>query len=118
MRPPILYQEGQHRAQRRASARFFAPAVIDGYQPMIADLCDAMLSRLRVDNGRREPAIDAVGCAGDWPGRRSDELDGPRHECPPGRLLRGDPLAGIRSPAGLLPLMRTKVRCWGSITLM
>jgi cytochrome P450 len=28
MRPPILYQEGrQHRAQRRAAARFFAPAV-------------------------------------------------------------------------------------------
>ena len=82
MRPPILYQEGsQHRAQRRASARFFAPAVIEGYQPMIAGLCDTMLSpAARRQGGRLESAVDAAGRAGDWPGRRSDQLVGPRHE--------------------------------------
>src|SRR5215218_3794707 len=50
MRPPILYQEGsQHRAQRRASARFFAPAVIESYQPWIARLSDALLREVPTD---------------------------------------------------------------------
>ncbi len=50
MRPPILYLEGsQHRAQRRASARFFAPVVIEGYESMITELSDALIGRLRAD---------------------------------------------------------------------
>ena len=46
--PPILYPEGsQHRAQRQAAARFFAPAMIENYSPMIAGLSDALLGGLR-----------------------------------------------------------------------
>ena len=50
MRPPILYLEGsQHRVQRRAAARFFAPAVIEGYRPMMDDLAVQLVARLRAD---------------------------------------------------------------------
>ena len=50
MRPPILYLEGeQHRLQRRAAARFFAPAVIEGYRPMMEELADQLVGRLRAD---------------------------------------------------------------------
>lgn len=50
MRPPILYLEGdQHRLQRRAAARFFAPVVIEGYRPMMEDLADQLVGRLRAD---------------------------------------------------------------------
>lgn len=50
MRPPILYLEGdQHRLQRRAAARFFAPAVIESYRPMMEELAEQLVGRLRAD---------------------------------------------------------------------
>ncbi len=50
LRPPILYLEGErHREQRRAAARFFAPAVIEGYQPMIEQVSADLVCRLRTD---------------------------------------------------------------------
>ena len=50
MRPPILYLEGdQHRLQRRAAARFFAPVVIESYRPMMEGLADQLVGRLRSD---------------------------------------------------------------------
>lgn len=50
MRPPILYLEGdQHRLQRRAAARFFAPAVIEAYRPMMESLAEELVAHVRVD---------------------------------------------------------------------
>jgi len=110
MRPPILYQEGsQHRAQRRASARFFAPAVIEGYQPWIAGLCDAMLNRLRVD---REVDLSrlsmrlAVQVAGRIVGLTNSSVRGMSARL--GTFFEGDPLARDRGPAGLLHMVRAR----------
>lgn len=50
MRPPILYQEGaQHRAQRKATARFFAPKVTEEYREMMEALSLELVGRLRRD---------------------------------------------------------------------
>jgi cytochrome P450 len=110
MRPPILYQEGsQHRAQRRASARFFAPAVIEGYKPMIAGLCDALLSRLRVDKAVDLSRLSmrlAVQVTGRVVGLTNSSVRGMSARL--GAFFAGDPLAGDRSPAGLLRMVRTR----------
>jgi len=92
MRPPILYQEGsEHRAQRRASARFFAPAVIEGYQP--------------VDLSRLSMRL-AVQVAGRVVGLTNSSVRGMSARL--GAFFEGDPLAGDRSPAGLLRMVRTR----------
>lgn len=50
MRPPILYLEGApHRAQRKAAARLFAPAVTEGYREMMTKLSDRLVRRVRSD---------------------------------------------------------------------
>lgn len=50
MRPPILYLEGaEHREQRGAAARLFAPKVIEGYRPMMTRLSAELVGRLRDD---------------------------------------------------------------------
>ncbi|HYP46688.1 MAG TPA: cytochrome P450 [Propionibacteriaceae bacterium] len=50
MRPPVLYLEGaEHRAQRKAAARFFAPKVIEGYRELIERLSGELVARLRTD---------------------------------------------------------------------
>lgn len=39
LRPPVLYLEGaEHRARRRAVARFFTPKAIEAYRPLVDDL--------------------------------------------------------------------------------
>lgn len=51
IRPPILYQEGaEHRSQRSATARYFAPKVTQGYRDMMERLADRLVARL--DRGR------------------------------------------------------------------
>jgi cytochrome P450 len=116
MRPPILYQEGsQHRAQRRASARFFAPAVIESYQPWIAGLCDAMLSRLRVDK-----AVDlswlsmrlAVQVTGRVVGLTNSSVRGMSARL--GVFFEGDPLADDGGFAGLLRMVRARSALLGA----
>lgn len=50
MRQPILYLEGpQHREQRSAAARLFAPKVTEDYREMIEALSDELTARLRAD---------------------------------------------------------------------
>ena len=109
MRPPILYQEGsQHRAQRRAAARFFAPAVIEGYQPMIAGLSDTLLTRLRVDKAVDLSRLSmqlAVQVTGRVVGLTNSSVRGMSSRL--GTFFQGDPLARERSPAGLLRALRT-----------
>ncbi len=51
MRPPILYLEGaDHRRQRSAAARFFAPKVVEAYRPLIQSLSRQLVNRLRPDH--------------------------------------------------------------------
>jgi cytochrome P450 len=104
MRPPILYLEGaQHRAQRKASARFFAPAVIEDYQPMIAELSDDLLGRLRpdraVDLSRLSMRL-AVQVTGRVVGLTNSSVRGMSARL--SAFFAGDPLSRDRSPAGLL----------------
>jgi cytochrome P450 len=50
IRPPVLYLEGpQHRAQRKAAARLFAPKVIEDYRDMMEELSASLLRGLRTD---------------------------------------------------------------------
>ena len=68
MRPPILYLEGaQHRTQRSAAARFFAPKVTEGYRDMMEALSEQLVGRLRPDRAvdlRRLSMEMAVQVAG------------------------------------------------------
>lgn len=68
MRPPILYLEGaQHRTQRSAAARFFAPKVTEGYRDMMEALSEQLVGRLRADRAvdlRRLSMEMAVQVAG------------------------------------------------------
>ncbi|HKF89802.1 MAG TPA: cytochrome P450 [Propionibacteriaceae bacterium] len=109
MRPPILYQEGsQHRAQRHASARFFAPAVIEGYQPMIAELSEVLLNRLRPDKATDLSRLSmrlAVQVTGRVVGLTNSSVRGMSARL--SAFFAGDPLASDRSPAGLLHTLRT-----------
>src|SRR5918998_337101 len=115
MRPPILYQEGtQHRAQRRAAARFFAPAVIEDYQPMIARLSDALLDEMRADRAVDLSRLSmrlAVQVTGRVVGLTNSSV-----RQMSGRLatfFAGDPTARDRSPAGLLRTARTNAALLG-----
>jgi cytochrome P450 len=50
MRPPILYLEGaQHRGQRKAAARFFAPKVTEDYRAMMEALSTELVAEVRSD---------------------------------------------------------------------
>ena len=50
MRPPILYLEGaQHRGQRKAAARFFAPKVTEDYRAMMEALSAVLVGQIRTD---------------------------------------------------------------------
>jgi cytochrome P450 len=115
MRPPILYQEGsQHRAQRKASARFFAPAVVENYSPMIAGLSDSLLRELRpdkaVDLSRLSMRL-AVQVAGRVVGLTNSSVR--RMSARLGTFFEGDPTARDRSPAGLLRSLRGSAALFG-----
>lgn len=108
MRPPILYLEGsQHRHQRRAAARFFAPKVTEGYRPMMETLSADLVSRLRVERPidlsrlsmlmAVQVAAQVVGLTNSRVRRMSRRLD---------TFFEGDPLTVDRTPAGIARLIR------------
>jgi cytochrome P450 len=103
MRPPILYLEGsQHRLQRRASARFFAPAVIEGYRPMMEGLADQLVARLRADRATdltRLAMRMAVQVAARVIGLTDSSVAGMSRRL--GAFFGSNPLADGRSPADL-----------------
>lgn len=50
MRPPILYLEGEaHHAQRRASARLFAPRTVEGYRGWMQETAERLVAEVRAD---------------------------------------------------------------------
>lgn len=104
MRPPILYQEGaQHRVQRKAAARFFAPKVTEGYRSMMETLSRDLVSGLRADRPvdltqltmrmAVEVAAQVVGLTNSSAKGMSRRLD---------TFFQGDPSKVVRTPAGLL----------------
>jgi cytochrome P450 len=93
--------------------------VIEGYQPMIAGLCDAMLTRLRVDKAVDLSRLSmrlAVQVTGRVVGLTNSSVRGMSTRL--GAFFAGDPLAGDRSPAGLLRMLRTRSALLGFTTLM
>ena len=101
MRPPILYLEGsQHRLQRRAAARFFAPAVIEGYRPMMEDLAEELVARLRADRATDLTGLAmrmAVQVAARVIGLTNSSVAGMSRRL--GAFFASNPLADGRSPA-------------------
>lgn len=50
IRPPILFLEGEaHHAQRRASARLFAPRAVAGYRDWMQETADRLVAQVRPD---------------------------------------------------------------------
>ena len=46
-RAPVLYAEGEHHHEmRRSTARYFTPAAVSAYQPMMVRLADELMARL------------------------------------------------------------------------
>jgi cytochrome P450 len=115
MRPPILYQEGsQHRAQRKASARFFAPAVIEDYQPMIARLSDALVGELRTDRAVDLSRLSmrlAVQVTGQVVGLTNSSVA--RMSARLGTFFAGDPTVRERSLTGRLRTLRMTTALFG-----
>jgi cytochrome P450 len=108
MRPPILYLEGaQHRTQRKAAARFFAPKVTEGYREMMEAFSDDLvrqvgtakpvdLSRLSMQMAV-QVAAQVVGLTNSSTRGMSRRLD---------TFFARDPLASRPGPAGWLKLLR------------
>ncbi|MCW2811913.1 MAG: cytochrome [Friedmanniella sp.] len=108
MRSPILYLEGtQHRRQRKASARFFAPAVIEGYRPMMATLAADLVSRVRSDRSTDLSDLSlqmAARVAGRVVGLTSSSATGMARRL--NTFFTGDPLTRDRSLHGRLQAAR------------
>ncbi|WP_375433577.1 cytochrome P450 [uncultured Friedmanniella sp.] len=110
MRPPILYLEGpDHRRQRSAAARFFAPKVIEDYRPMMTSLSEQLVARLRPDRDvdLRGLAMElAVQVAGRVVGLTNSSTRG--MSCRLDTFFAGNPLevGRGRGPVALLQTLR------------
>lgn len=109
MRPPILYLEGaQHRSQRKAAARFFAPRVTEDYRSMMEALSADLVARVRTDRAvdlsdlsmrmAVEVAARVVGLTNSSTRGMSRRLD---------TFFSADPLDSRSGPAGWLKAART-----------
>lgn len=108
MRPPILYLEGgPHRAQRKASARLFAPKVTEDYRSMMESLSDELVGRLQTDKPvdlsqltlrmAVEVAARVVGLTNSGLNGMSRRLDS---------FFEGDPTHVARNPRAVLASLR------------
>lgn len=109
MRPPILYLEGaQHRTQRSAAARFFAPKVTEDYRPMMEALAEQLVARLGSDRAldlRRLSMEMAVQVAGRVVGLTDSSTRGMSRRLD--TFFSGDPLARRSGLAGVLKNLRS-----------
>ncbi|SDT28977.1 Cytochrome P450 [Friedmanniella luteola] len=108
MRPPILFLEGaQHRDQRKAAARFFAPKVTEGYRPMMetlaAELVDGIRAERAVDLSRLSMGM-AVEVVARVVGLTASSRRGMSRRL--SSLFDGDPLAAGSGLAGRLRAVR------------
>jgi cytochrome P450 len=111
MRPPILFLEGaEHREQRRATVRFFAPKVTEDYREMMEVLAARLVGELDVDRSvdlSRLSMRMAVEVVGRVVGLTASSRDGMRRRL--GAFFAGDPLAPVDGFAGRLRSLRTGV---------
>lgn len=109
MRPPILFLEGaQHRDQRRAAARFFAPKVTEDYRPMMEALAADLVGRLRPDRALDLSRLSmgmAVEVVARVVGLTASSRRGMSRRL--SSLFDADPLGSTRGPAGWLRAART-----------
>ena len=109
MRPPILYLEGaQHRGQRKAAARFFAPKVTEDYRAMMEALSAELVAQIRTDRPvdlSRLAMRMAVEVAARVVGLTSSSTRGMARRLD--TFFSGDPLDSRSGPAGWLRAART-----------
>lgn len=109
MRPPILYLEGaQHRTQRKAAARFFAPKVTEAYRGMMEAFSEDLVRQVRTDRPvdlsrlsmqmAVQVAAQVVGLTASSTRGMSRRLD---------TFFSGDPLEPPTGPAGWLRAVRS-----------
>jgi cytochrome P450 len=109
MRPPILYLEGaQHRSQRKAAARFFAPKVTEDYREMMEGFSDDLVRQVGTDQPvdlsrlsmqmAVQVAAQVVGLTNSSTRGMSRRLD---------TFFSRDPLESRSGPAGWLKLLRS-----------
>lgn len=110
MRPPILYLEGApHRAQRKAAARLFAPAVTEGYREMMSALSERLVSQIRTDRRVDLSALSlrmAVEVAARVMGLTDSSLAGMTRRL--NTFFEGDPIATRLTPRNLAKMLRTQ----------
>jgi len=109
MRPPILYLEGsQHRTQRSAAARYFAPKVTEDYRPMMEALAQQLVARLRSDRPADLRGLSmemAVQVAGRVVGLTDSSSRGMSRRLD--TFFAGDPLERRTGLAGLVKNLRS-----------
>ena len=109
MRPPILYLEGpQHREQRKAAARFFAPKVTEDYRAMMEALSAELVAQVRTDRPvdlSRLAMRMAVEVAARVVGLTSSSTRGMARRLD--TFFAGNPLESRPGPAGWLRTART-----------
>jgi cytochrome P450 len=109
MRPPILYLEGaQHRTQRKAAARFFAPKVTEDYREMMEGFSDDLVRQVGtgkpVDLSRLSMQM-AVQVAAQVVGLTSSSTRGMSRRLD--TFFSRDPLEAPSGPAGWLKVLRS-----------
>lgn len=111
MRPPILYLHGaEHREQRKAAARLFAPVVIEGYRPMMEALAGRLVAELRPDRSTDLSRLSlrmAVEVAAQVVGLTNSSLSGMTRRL--NVFFAGDPLWTKRTLPGLYAAVRSQV---------
>jgi cytochrome P450 len=110
MRPPILYLEGaSHRAQRKAAARLFAPAVTEGYRDMMQSLSDRLVGRIRPDRSVDLSVLSlemAVEVAARVVGLTNSSRAGMTRRL--NTFFEGDPISVRLTPRNLIKVVRAQ----------
>ena len=118
-RAPVLYAEGEHHHEmRRSTARYFTPAAVSAYQPMMVRLADELMARLAREGEANlddlslhmavEVAAQVVGLTSSaWPGlekRVMNFVEGGNDVTPPA-VLGGRSAAATRGGGKLRAIL-------------
>ena len=114
IRPPVLYLEGpEHRAQRRAAARFFTPKAVEDYRLMMEELSERLVGELRADRAVDLSALSlrmAVEVAARVVGLTDSSLRGMTRRLD--TFFDGDPMSARVTLRTLPQLARTQTALW------
>ncbi|MGI8457869.1 MAG: cytochrome P450 [Propionibacteriaceae bacterium] len=110
IRPPILYLEGaEHRQQRKATARHFAPKVTESYRSLMTELSDQLVTPLERGATVDLPSLSlkmAVQVAGQVVGLTNSSLNGMSRRLD--AFFAGDVTNRSLTPANVPRLLRTQ----------